>query len=142
MDVDPFTLPPDPGEAGKQTLQGIDFDRDGVRDDVQRWIGYTTQPTAVRSILADLARAFLVYSATPLSNSDTIEAFSAVMRRWNCLRFSVGGDVMADSLVDQLTSVIQNTSVRVTTGESADSRLAGTALPRLLVNGSVAACAS
>lgn len=31
-------VPPDPGEAGKQTLEGIDFDNDGVRDDIQRYI--------------------------------------------------------------------------------------------------------
>jgi hypothetical protein len=31
-------VPPDPGEAGKQTLEGIDADGDGVRDDVERWI--------------------------------------------------------------------------------------------------------
>ena len=31
-------LPPDPGEAGKATLEGIDSDNDGVRDDLQRWI--------------------------------------------------------------------------------------------------------
>jgi len=31
-------LPPDPGAAGKATLEGIDSDNDGVRDDVQRWI--------------------------------------------------------------------------------------------------------
>jgi len=31
-------LPPDPGEAGMATLEGIDSDGDGVRDDVQRWI--------------------------------------------------------------------------------------------------------
>ncbi|MDP3697660.1 MAG: hypothetical protein Q8R55_06670 [Candidatus Taylorbacteria bacterium] len=31
-------VPPDPGEAGKQTLEGIDSDNDGVRDDIQRWI--------------------------------------------------------------------------------------------------------
>ena len=34
----PITLPPDPGEAGKQTLEGIDSDNDGVRDDLQREI--------------------------------------------------------------------------------------------------------
>jgi hypothetical protein len=37
----PFTLAegvPDPGEAGKLTLEGIDSDKDGVRDDVQIWI--------------------------------------------------------------------------------------------------------
>lgn len=32
------TLPPDPGEAGMVTLEGIDSDNDGVRDDIQRWI--------------------------------------------------------------------------------------------------------
>jgi len=31
-------LPPDPGEAGMQTLLGIDSDSDGVRDDIQRYI--------------------------------------------------------------------------------------------------------
>ncbi|MCC7007893.1 MAG: hypothetical protein IT184_03680 [Acidobacteria bacterium] len=36
--VDPVKLPPDPGEAGKQTLEGIDSDEDGVRDDIQRFI--------------------------------------------------------------------------------------------------------
>ena len=33
-------LPPDPGEAGKKTIAGIDSDNDGVRDDVQRWIHF------------------------------------------------------------------------------------------------------
>ena len=33
-----FNLPPDPGEEGKKTLFGIDADKDGLRDDVQRWI--------------------------------------------------------------------------------------------------------
>lgn len=31
-------VPPDPGDAGKQTLAGIDSDYDGVRDDVQRYL--------------------------------------------------------------------------------------------------------
>jgi hypothetical protein len=31
-------LPPDPGQAGKLTIDGIDADKDGLRDDVQRWI--------------------------------------------------------------------------------------------------------
>ncbi|CAG1021317.1 hypothetical protein MTYM_00918 [Methylococcales bacterium] len=34
-------LPPDPGEAGKKTLLGIDADGDGVRDDIQRYIYFT-----------------------------------------------------------------------------------------------------
>lgn len=31
-------LPPDPGPEGMKTLEGIDSDKDGVRDDVQRYI--------------------------------------------------------------------------------------------------------
>jgi hypothetical protein len=34
-------LPPDPGEAGKVTLAGIDSDGDGIRDDIQRYIALT-----------------------------------------------------------------------------------------------------
>jgi hypothetical protein len=57
--LDPFQLPPDPGEAGKQTLEGIDLDNDGVRDDVQRYIGYQyPQPNALRASLNQYAAAF------------------------------------------------------------------------------------
>ena len=31
-------LPPDPAEEGKATLEGIDSDNDGLRDDIQRYI--------------------------------------------------------------------------------------------------------
>lgn len=31
-------FPPDPGELGKKSIDGIDSDQDNVRDDVQRWI--------------------------------------------------------------------------------------------------------
>src|SRR3989344_936537 len=34
-------LPPDPGKKGKQTLEGVDSDGDGIRDDVQRYIVLT-----------------------------------------------------------------------------------------------------
>lgn len=39
-------LPPDPGEAGKATLEGIDSDHDGVRDDIQRYIVLTVPESA------------------------------------------------------------------------------------------------
>lgn len=34
----PPGFPPDPGNAGTRTLEGIDSDHDGLRDDLQRWI--------------------------------------------------------------------------------------------------------
>jgi hypothetical protein len=36
--IDGYTLPPDPGEAGKATLLGIDSNENGVRDDVEIYI--------------------------------------------------------------------------------------------------------
>ena len=36
--VFPAAFPPDPGPAGRKTIEGMDSDADGVRDDVQRWI--------------------------------------------------------------------------------------------------------
>ena len=54
-----FSLPPDPGDAGKQTLLGIDSDNDGVRDDIQHYI-YFTYPNEkkVRLALTQIAKNF------------------------------------------------------------------------------------
>jgi hypothetical protein len=50
-------LPPDPGEAGKATLAGIDSDNDGVRDDVQRYIAMTYRDSAkTRAVLTQYAK--------------------------------------------------------------------------------------
>ena len=44
-------LPPDPGEAGKVTLEGIDSDGDGLRDDIQRYI-ILTYPNSQKTMAA------------------------------------------------------------------------------------------
>lgn len=57
----PPGFPPDPGAAGKKTLEGTDLDHDGLRDDVQRWI-YARYPNdekkrkALRLMALDLQR--------------------------------------------------------------------------------------
>ncbi len=51
-------LPPDPGEAGKETVAGIDSDNDGVRDDIQRWIVLTyPDETNTQQALFQIAKA-------------------------------------------------------------------------------------
>jgi hypothetical protein len=53
-------LPPDPGPAGMATLNGIDSDGDGVRDDVQRYIALIYPSSAkTRSALTQLAKGYL-----------------------------------------------------------------------------------
>jgi hypothetical protein len=55
----PPGFPPDPGEAGKKSLEGIDSDHDGLRDDLQRWIyaRYPTEPKK-RAALKQLAVSY------------------------------------------------------------------------------------
>ena len=57
-------LPPDPGEAGKASLEGIDADTDGIRDDIQRYIALTYQDSqktraALRQLTLALQKALL-----------------------------------------------------------------------------------
>lgn len=70
-------LPPDPGEAGKETLLGIDSDKDGVRDDIQRYI-YITYPNEekVRLALFQIARNYqelLPNSADPEISHENVK---------------------------------------------------------------------
>lgn len=55
----PKNFPPDPGDSGKKTIQGIDTDHDGVRDDVQRWIyAFLPREPKKQMALRQLARYF------------------------------------------------------------------------------------
>lgn len=58
LGVDP-ALPDDPGEAGKATIEGIDSDGDGVRDDVQRFIAFKYPDSEmIRLMLTARAKSF------------------------------------------------------------------------------------
>ena len=46
-----FNLPPDPGEAGDATLEGVDINSNGIRDDIERWI-YLTYPDSEKLRMA------------------------------------------------------------------------------------------
>lgn len=48
----------DPGAAGKRTIEGIDRDGDGVRDDLQVWIDSTfTEDERVRMAVREMAKS-------------------------------------------------------------------------------------
>jgi len=86
--ADHSSLPPDPGEAGKATLAGIDSDGDGVRDDVQRWIA-TTYPNSekIRAALRQLAQD---YQRFILGNGDAATIYNAanlMNNTNNCLSY-------------------------------------------------------
>jgi hypothetical protein len=56
-----FQLPPDPGPDGDATLEGIDSNNNGIRDDIERWI-YLTYPESEK-----LRRA-LIQEYYPMQN--------------------------------------------------------------------------
>jgi hypothetical protein len=112
--ITPFVnsgLPPDPGEAGKQTLLGIDSDGDGVRDDVQRYIAltYPDEPK-VRAALTQFANQ---YQGLLPQADDRDAAYNhavKLMRHLDCLVGIKGEDFIKIS--PALRAVILNTRQR------------------------------
>lgn len=95
--IDPFLLPPDPGELGKLTLEGIDSDGDGVRDDVQRWIAIThvNRPAVVVTAITQLAQAYLLNSSVHdiISEPDALALSNRELDGLLCLAYSISIDV-------------------------------------------------
>jgi len=56
MILNPLLVPPDPGKANNDTLLGIDSNRNGLRDDIERWIAETYPKSArLRAASAQMA---------------------------------------------------------------------------------------
>lgn len=73
-------LPPDPGAAGKATIDGVDADKDGVRDDVQRYIAlnWGHSPLAVKSLTIVAQQGLrAVHYGDGLGKERTRELFAA-----------------------------------------------------------------
>ncbi len=104
-------LPPDPGQAGKQTLLGVDSDTDGVRDDIQRYI-YFTYPSEEKVKLA-LTEVAKQYQTLLLESNDPDAVFNnatKMARHGECLDY-IKGEVATDILAE-LRAEILNTKDR------------------------------
>ncbi len=116
-------LPPDPGAAGNATLAGIDSYGDGVRDDVQRYIGLTyPQSAKERAALTQAAMAMQDEltgdSNGPKEVGDALDCLGATL-------MTSGGDVVGgknthDAFLS-LEAVILNTPDRAKGLAQADS---------------------
>jgi hypothetical protein len=120
-----FQLPPDPGPAGDATLEGVDVNGNGIRDDIERWI-YLTYPDSEK-----LRRA-LIQEYYPLQNMivhgqqqnrDAVyDDMYAMMRSGECLHY-----IQSDKphkISEELKARIVNTDER-TYGYLEASRLLG-----------------
>lgn len=108
-------LPPDPGDAGLQTLEGIDSDDDGVRDDIQRFIALEYPDSAkVRAALTQIAISMQDQLVAGGSKQQSLAAASGTMRAMECLmaiETAMDADAVTDS-VRLLQGEILNTGER------------------------------
>jgi hypothetical protein len=82
-------LPPAPGAAGKKTIAGIDVDKDGVRDDVQRYIALTYPDSArVRSVFYPYSTAMTTAMQGADDKQLSMKNTAVLDRLSRCLQFS------------------------------------------------------
>jgi hypothetical protein len=95
-DVMGINLPPDPGEEGNKTIEGIDTNRNGIRDDVELAI-FREYPNSSKTRAALLQYALvgqMILSQPFVNTSIATEVIREHGRADNCL---------ADALVPRLT---------------------------------------
>lgn len=115
----PLTLPPDPYNNDKLTLEGIDSDHDGLRDVLQREIFFMYPGSAkIRTAWWYVAKAY-TYDYMPLhSNDEAAEKTKELFKTQDCLFGFIG----ADSPINQrkkewIYSYVTNSLIRLQSRE-------------------------
>jgi hypothetical protein len=126
-------LPPDPGEAGKLTIDGIDTDKDGMRDDVQRWIAieWGHSPIAVKQLTA-LAQLYLrpVHYGDSLGKEETRTQFGATVAREAACAFGLETNETRERGAHRhVRLLVLNTPERVQRASDFDMMFAHTDMP-------------
>ena len=108
-----LNLPPDPGPEGDETIEGVDVNENGVRDDIERWIGLNYRSS-------EKTRMALTQAYYPLQNfmiharendRDAVYNDMTVMQRaGECLDYIRPDD--AHKLIEELKARVVNTSDR------------------------------
>lgn len=126
-------LPPDPGEAGKLTIDGIDADKDGMRDDVQRWIAleWGHSPIAVKA-LTTMTGLYLraVHYGDSLGKEETRKRFTAdLARQGACVAHLETQEMLEKAAYERALAIVRNTPERFSRAESFDYMFANSAIP-------------
>jgi hypothetical protein len=124
-------LPPDPGDEGKKTLEGIDSDGDGVRDDIQRHIAITYPDSArTRAALTQNAKAIQNALLEAEDEQASIVLGHERMRAVNCLIHTLGAETTL-SVFDEFRAQMLNTDERSRAYIKADAHRSGQSFPRV-----------
>lgn len=125
FEIDASLEVPDPGKAGKLTLEGIDSDQDGVRDDVQRWINTAfSESEKTRSALKQYAK----HKQSEFINVANRERSITISRRLldtaNCLQYVFQG-LGYYEILKKLIAKMANTEARMKADNKADANFHG-----------------
>jgi hypothetical protein len=124
-------LPPDPGEAGKATLEGIDSDNDGVRDDIQRYIALTYPDSEkTRAVLIQFAKPAQQMLIDAEDKVLTIRHSVAKTHAISCAYYIRPLD--AGDIILKLKSQLLNTEARLMQNSTANRNLSGEILRGLM----------
>lgn len=124
----------DPGEEGKKTLEGIDVDQDGIRDDIQVWIDseypMETKPNtnkALKQYSKYMQLAIINYQNEVISKSYKVKNLEA----FSCLRWIVKN---VTPIYKKHDSKFLNTSERIRAELKAESYFNGLGRPESIKN--------
>lgn len=127
-------LPPHPGEDGKATLEGIDSDGDGVRDDIQRYIVLTyPESEKIRAALTQITK---VDQAALIDANDRNASVRHAKKGFlanDCLYFVVGNSDRTNTISSLLQAEILNTKARSFAYITHNEQLGGEVFPMLRI---------
>lgn len=137
----PSNLPPDPGENGKLTLEGIDSDADGVRDDVQRYI-VLTYPDSIETqrALRQHTKALQAFILQAYNKDQALNNATKVNRAIECIFAVSHNDNDAVKISRNLRSVLVNTEMRTRAYLAADKQLSGSTFPIVNIEDRIKSC--
>jgi len=120
-----ITLPPDPGEAGKATLEGIDSNGDGVRDDVERYIVFTVPESekhreALKQQAIAIQRSLLIGPTG--TQQQAIDAAISQGRAIECLHYL---RVLEQNRWKEVLALMLNTKLRIEANDAHGARING-----------------
>jgi hypothetical protein len=138
LKVGAVSYPPDPGEAGKATLDGIDSNGDGLRDDIERYIAfrYPDQPF-VRAALHQYGVAIQNTLRTADDPQASRQVVNQIDRAASCVTYHSDGSGYSKSA--DLETEMLNTEQRSRAYIKYNVNLGGT-VSTLLVGQGAAAC--
>src|SRR3989344_1564688 len=112
-DVMGKNLPADPGESANATIQGVDANRNGIRDDVELAV-FKLYPNSAKTRAAALQYVMaLQIGLTQVSNSDTLVAMAQETSRARGCLYDLDIEVRASiQREDSFEKLILNTDAR------------------------------